>query len=205
MLSASVYEVTGQLSTAGVIASYGILFYGSGPSALPPKGVYLLLLATPLVWAGVHRCARWLNRVEMDRPESTAVGLFFRTLWPVPVYYAVYFLIYGTVPWLVLLLRTGEVGLCPFGYVISVFAASWLVGFITPGAPGGIGVRETALILGLTPAAGEPLSVAVALLARIMSLIGDLLFFSLACVVRVNQLEHSGPMAHGTQGSRKSL
>jgi uncharacterized membrane protein YbhN (UPF0104 family) len=38
----------------------------------------------------------------------------------------------------------------PLATVTGVFALAWVVGFLTPGAPAGIGVREVVLTLGLT-------------------------------------------------------
>lgn len=36
--------------------------------------------------------------------------------------------------------------------LIGIEAAAWLVGFVVPGAPGGLGVREAVLIAGLSAA-----------------------------------------------------
>ena len=49
--------------------------------------------------------------------------------------------------------------------VVSLYSVAWIVGALTPGAPGGIGVREAILIEGLTPlwGAGEAVAGALAL------------------------------------------
>ena len=54
---------------------------------------------------------------------------------------------------------------------------AWLAGFIIPGAPGGIGVREAVLIFFVTPIIGEPQSIAVAIALRFVTLLGDVCFF----------------------------
>ncbi len=54
-----------------------------------------------------------------------------------------------------------------------VFATAWLFGFLTPGAPAGIGAREAALVLFLSPIAGNEVSLAVAVLSRVLSVLGD--------------------------------
>ena len=54
-----------------------------------------------------------------------------------------------------------------------VFATAWLFGFLTPGAPAGIGAREAALVLLLSPIAGREVSLAVAVLSRALSVLGD--------------------------------
>lgn len=58
--------------------------------------------------------------------------------------------------------------------IIGITAAAWLVGFLVPGAPGGLGVRDAVLIAGLT-AAGIPGATAIALGHRIITTLGDAL------------------------------
>ena len=53
------------------------------------------------------------------------------------------------------------------------FVASWLIGFISLLTPGGIGVREGAMIVLLTPLVGSSTAALVSVLARIMWTIGD--------------------------------
>ena len=57
---------------------------------------------------------------------------------------------------------------------IVVFAAAWVAGTSTPGAPGGMGVREMVLSLGLTPLIGGGPALSVALVTRLMTLLADL-------------------------------
>lgn len=73
------------------------------------------------------------------------------------------------------LLASWLLGLAGADYWLAtgVFAVAWVAGFIVPGAPGGLGVREAILIAGLGPVYGEPGAVAVALLLRALSTIGD--------------------------------
>jgi hypothetical protein len=66
-----------------------------------------------------------------------------------------------------------------FPALLGVFAASWLLGFLVPGAPAGVGIRELILTEGLTPLIGREQSVLLALLFRILSTGCDLLAFAL--------------------------
>lgn len=59
--------------------------------------------------------------------------------------------------------------------LISAYAISFMVGFIMPGAPGGLGVREFALVSVLTPLLGFTESLSLAIALRICSLIADFL------------------------------
>lgn len=61
--------------------------------------------------------------------------------------------------------------------IVVSYMISWSIGYIVPGAPGGIGVREMALMLILKPiCAGEFILVAM-IIHRIASIIGDVIAF----------------------------
>lgn len=62
-----------------------------------------------------------------------------------------------------------------FMYVIGVYTMAWLIGYITPGAPGGIGIKETITVILLSPIYGEKIVLLVAVITRIISVIGDVL------------------------------
>jgi len=54
-------------------------------------------------------------------------------------------------------------------------AAAWLLGFLIPGAPGGLGIREFVLVIGLTPMVGDGQAALDALLFRLVTVGGDVL------------------------------
>lgn len=63
-------------------------------------------------------------------------------------------------------------------FVISSFVAAWLAGFVMPGSPAGLGVRESILILLLFPLfRDQSIVFNVAILIRLVTVIGDLIFF----------------------------
>ena len=69
--------------------------------------------------------------------------------------------------------------------LIGIGAAAWLIGFVVPGAPGGLGVREAVLIMGLTAAGLPPPSAtAVALGNRLVTVLGDCLIAFVALILR---------------------
>lgn len=57
----------------------------------------------------------------------------------------------------------------------AVWAGCWVLGFVTPGAPAGVGVREALLIATLGATGGIEGAALVALAMRVATLIGDLL------------------------------
>jgi glycosyltransferase 2 family protein len=60
--------------------------------------------------------------------------------------------------------------------LLAITTAAWVLGFVVPGAPGGVGVREAVMIVLLEPTIGQADSVALALIYRISTTAGDALF-----------------------------
>jgi uncharacterized membrane protein YbhN (UPF0104 family) len=89
------------------------------------------------------------------------------------VLYVAFMLGSGSIAW-ALAVSLGDVG-TDAGRIIGVTAAAWLVGFLVPGAPGGLGVRDAVLIAGLA-AAGAPDATAIALGHRLVTVLGDAAF-----------------------------
>jgi hypothetical protein len=59
----------------------------------------------------------------------------------------------------------------------SAYALSWMVGFLVPGAPGGLGVREATLVVLLDGLYPEDAVLAIALVSRLSMIAADILIF----------------------------
>ena len=68
----------------------------------------------------------------------------------------------------------------PWAAACGAYAAAWLAGFVTPGAPAGLGVREAFLVLLLGGHAAEPDLLPAVVLSRVVTALGDTLFFGVA-------------------------
>lgn len=62
----------------------------------------------------------------------------------------------------------------------GAFIVAWLVGFLTPGAPAGVGVREIVLMMLLKGLVDEADLLVAVLMSRIVTVAGDVLFFLFA-------------------------
>lgn len=62
------------------------------------------------------------------------------------------------------------------GIIIVTSAAAWIAGFITPGAPAGVGIREAILVLSLTQLFDASLAVIVTFMYRLITVVGDFTF-----------------------------
>ncbi len=58
-------------------------------------------------------------------------------------------------------------------FLIFVYLTAWLIGFVTPGAPGGLGVREACLLAGLGGLAGAEAILVYAGVTRLSFLLGE--------------------------------
>lgn len=63
------------------------------------------------------------------------------------------------------------------------FALAWFLGFIVPGAPGGIGIREVVFFELYAQELGEGVVLGLALVIRVFTILGDLLAFSVAYLI----------------------
>lgn len=65
----------------------------------------------------------------------------------------------------------------------GAYVLAWLAGFLTPGVPAGVGVREAVLILLLGSGINEPDLILAVLLGRLVTVAGDIVFFGLAMLL----------------------
>lgn len=65
----------------------------------------------------------------------------------------------------------------------GAYVLAWLAGFITPGAPAGVGVRELVLLFLLKGEVAEADLVFIILLGRMVTVLGDFLFFLSSSII----------------------
>lgn len=69
----------------------------------------------------------------------------------------------------------------------GAYGIAWLAGFLTPGAPAGLGIREMALLFLLKGVVNEADLLLVAVLWRGITITGDVLFFGVVSLLRSRQ------------------
>ena len=70
-----------------------------------------------------------------------------------------------------------EMPLSRIATISGGFVIAWVAGLVTPGAPAGAGVRELILMTSLSTLAEGPAILTAALLSRLVTILGDTLFF----------------------------
>jgi hypothetical protein len=69
------------------------------------------------------------------------------------------------------------------GAIIGATTLAWVVGFLSPGSPGGLGTREAVFVFLLAPVLGEPLVLGASLVLRAITFAGDLLASALGVAI----------------------
>ncbi|WP_220771096.1 lysylphosphatidylglycerol synthase domain-containing protein [Shewanella sp. MBTL60-007] len=97
--------------------------------------------------------------------------------------YTFSFLVFG---WILYLITTAypKVEFTNYWFLTASFTIAWLLGFITPGAPAGLGIREAALISLIAPVYGSGLALSLAVTLRMLTTLGDGLGFLLGLTIR---------------------
>jgi hypothetical protein len=98
--------------------------------------------------------------------------------------YLAFFAICGVILWAITWVVLGDPDGLTIAAAMGAYAAAWVVGFVVPGASAGIGVREAVMIFGLAGLVGTPESIIIALLMRVATVVGDVLFFASAQLTR---------------------
>ncbi len=121
------------------------------------------------------KLARWLRRyvdiLKQLTPKTVLRLLFFCTLR----------LLALAVTYLCTLLLFGQAfswDLVP--QVLGLNVLSWLIGYITPGAPGGLGVREAIMLMFMGDAISESLLLTTTLMHRVICIVGDVFAYLFA-------------------------
>ncbi len=70
---------------------------------------------------------------------------------------------------------------------MAIFTTAWVTGFLMPGAPGGIGIRDGIIALGLGLFIGQGAGLSAAIAHRAISVLGDVSVFGLGLALRRNQ------------------
>ena len=133
-------------------------------AALP---LALLVLVPPVLNRLLALVVRLARRPPLPRPLS-AGGILRAVAWALVAWVA-----YGVHIW-VLTGQFGAGGLPLLARTTGAFAAAWCAGFLLVVVPAGAGVREAALVLLLGGVLTRPQATVVAVVSRLLFVVGDL-------------------------------
>lgn len=177
---ASVAEIIGLVAASCTFTVIGGAAFGLWTDYINQKQLYfaLAIVAMLLVALPMMRklCIKYI-------PASRDLLANPRLQWALLrayLEYLLFFAIAGLVLVGLVFQFNASLGVYDILAIIASFAVSWLAGFITPGAPSGIGIRETILVVSLDKILLSGSGVLIAILFRLITVAGDVLFFSVA-------------------------
>lgn len=149
------------------------------------SGTLFSILLTPLLFPPIGTMYAVALSFLLIIVAGYLLTMIFNRQITISFFYHVGFLLLSGIIFLFIMIlvlgisTTSDIG---FEIIIGAYVISWLVGFVTPGAPAGVGIRELVLIYLLgSHVANADLIFTIALL-RLITVIGDLLFYLLAAV-----------------------
>lgn len=140
-------------------------------------GVVLLVAAGVLLMLLRKKLRRLYDSVKHYFTARNARWLLFML-----VYNVLNQAINGLLFVLLLKMMCGSIPSSYIPQIVGVYSFAWLVGFITPGVPGGIGIRESMLTVLLNSMIDSEVIIAAVLINRIVTILGDALAYPLAWV-----------------------
>ena len=179
LAGATIYEILGLISISVLIGFSGMIMFGLGNIYFSLYQIILILFSTIFITSLITALAPYLMSLR-------GIILPYRGIWDtvidiskVYVFYFIFFLIAGLLLVIIVNLFL-DINIKITAKLIVIFSIAWLAGFIIPGAPGGIGVREAVIIFFITPIIGEAQSVAIAIALRFVTLLGDVWFLMIS-------------------------
>jgi dolichol-phosphate mannosyltransferase len=175
VLTATAYEQLAAVAGGALAAPVGFAVAGLAPPAVAlaaGAAAALVVVAARPAWLG-----GWVARMLRARGIDAAAPLRGREV-------AALVAVHGagwaaTAGGLALLARHVGAGNAATGALLGAAALSWLAGVLVPIAPGGLGVRDGALALGLAPALGAAAATAFAVALRVVGFAGEVLAYVL--------------------------
>jgi glycosyltransferase 2 family protein len=191
LVGAAVFEILGSIAGSTVFCLIGYLM-GVRYEGL---SIFLILAVIVLVCAAIagfiYIIPRIVSRIPflrrfIDAEDLNEKGKFVSLL-PVSGLIFCYFFVASVIFCFIVVTVNGTVEGISIPIVISVYSIAFLLGLITPGAPAGLGIRETIMVLLLSPMIGDSKATYISLVFRLVTTLGDVWFFLAASLVNARR------------------
>jgi glycosyltransferase 2 family protein len=183
VISASVAEMI-MLVTAGTVVS--ITFAGnlltkwiiSGHTVNDKLFFFSLLIMVVLAFVLLFKYNR-VVQMYLTELYNNLVQIKFTTTIMIIMLYILLFCAQGAMFFIMFNELGGTLKNSMIFPIIGVYTCSWLIGFVTPGAPAGLGIREVFIAALLTSMTDQALIITVVVIYRIISILGDVFGFGI--------------------------
>lgn len=154
---------------AGLLGKYGVKFLAVGTVGAISAAAVLIFVRIRFGDKIKEYLSRYSKAFRKENRKSLMAGIFYylvSNIVSAAMYFACMRLVMGS-----------SVSLGELTALTGAFMFAWIIGFITPGAPGGIGIRESVMIFVCGEAYQERIILFV-LVTRLASIIADLAAFA---------------------------
>jgi uncharacterized membrane protein YbhN (UPF0104 family) len=187
---------TAAVATLPFVSASALRHYGWALAAVP---VFMVVLHPVVLSRLLAFGFRLLRRPPLTEPLRTATVLVAAG------WLLVSFVLYGIATWLVLRdLHPGVHGARLFVLAVGGYALAWTAGFLVLVVPAGAGVREAVLVLTLAPALASGAATLVAVVARLLATIADLVWAGIGVALRPRGPAAAGLDADGADSADRS-
>lgn len=176
LTGAAIYEVLGLLTMSGAIAVGGMVLFGFENGYIPLYQIASVVVIAILLSLVVIVVTPYIAKKRGIALTKHTIWESIRSLWMIYYLYLLFFLFAG----LFMVIIVSNIVNLDFqiaAKTLTIFSIAWIAGFIVPGAPGGVGVREAVIVFFLAPIIGEAQALTAAIALRFVTLFGDIFFF----------------------------
>jgi len=188
LVTASALEMASLVTAAGIVATSALSAVDAKAFGISPWVLRLLPLLAAAALFGAPLVARRLAGSRDGLFHRVTLRDLYRELVTVLAGHLGFFLLSGaTTAMLLWMLDPHGFSPARCGWVVLAYAGAWIAGFVAPGAPAGLGVREAVFVALAVPMVPEPLILLTSVGSRIANIIGDALFFLISEAVAGKQ------------------
>jgi hypothetical protein len=107
----------------------------------------------------------------------------FKTIFYLTIMWSVVYVILGLFQYLIMKYFWETSFNLAWYNVIWRYAFAWLMGYIMPGAPGGLGVRDSLFFLSIKGHIDEPIALGVTVISRILTISGEICSYAMLSIL----------------------
>jgi uncharacterized membrane protein YbhN (UPF0104 family) len=173
--------VARHVAAGSAVVEVGLIFVAGCSLLLIPilGSIWLVLAGLPVLILLLGFLVASIKQSEPGKWQLRRAAIWYG--WTLA--YVCFWLLYGMSSWLAALSVVPEIGVQSLLEIAVRSTGAWLTGFLAILVPAGLGVREGAFALALTPITGPAGAVFIPLLARLLGLAAEATFFLLCLLL----------------------
>jgi hypothetical protein len=154
------------------------LYYIRQSEILPLVGIIVLIViaaAIPVVYRFRKKLADFFINLKKDTQDLRVAVMLKR------LFYALVLIALWAFSFLAALMLLGQPMTFNLGImVMGLYMLSWVAGFLTPGAPSGLGVREVVMLMFMGGTLNEGILISAMFMHRMLTVVGDVSAYGMA-------------------------